>query len=392
MFDFNRFGIGRDHRHRIHVELGCPQLTAIFTASLAGPHHGSPIGGERRQTVEAHRMRDPPQAGAVAHRIVAVAGVRVDEEDLVVVVSDLARRIDHRLAVTRPERTPVDVLVAGHLMLLRDTGDGTGVVELEVRHEDLQQVVINKISVVIPVFNEQGNIGKLINEIESVLKNKIVYEIVVVNDGSYDQTYDILKKICKNKKNILVITHKKNYGQSVGLYSGILHARHDFIVTLDGDGQNDPKDIIKLIKKYDENIDFMMVIGNRVNRIDSNSRKIASRLAFKIRKILLKDNTPDTGCALKLFRKKDFLQLPFFNHMHRFLPFLYKAFKGNVISITVNHRTRASGISKYSNFQRFLVGIYDILGVLWIRKRSVWPINIEKINNIKKIRRFKNGN
>ena len=118
----------------------------------------------------------------------------------------------------------------------------------------------------------------------------------------------------------------------------------------------------------------MMVIGNRVNRIDSTAKKVASRLAFQIRKLLLKDITPDTGCAIKLFRKKDFLQLPFFNHIHRFLPFLFNTFGGKIISMSVNHRSRNSGISKYSNFQRFLVGITDLYGVIWLRKRSVWPV------------------
>ena len=122
----------------------------------------------------------------------------------------------------------------------------------------------------------------------------------------------------------------------------------------------------------------MMVIGNRVNRNDRMAKKIASRLAYKVRKIILKDDTPDTGCAIKVFRKSDFINLPFFNHIHRFMPYLFKTFKGNVISIEVNHRARKSGVSKYSNFQRFLVGIYDILGVIWLKKRTVWPINYKK--------------
>ena len=244
--------------------------------------------------------------------------------------------------------------------------------------------MINKISIIIPIYNEENNITNLIEEIRVSLKNKVNYEIVVVNDGSDDNTFQVLKELKKNRKNILVINHKKNYGQSIGLKTGINHAKHEYIVTLDGDGQNDPKDILKLIKHFDKKRDFMMVIGNRVNRIDSNARKIASRLAFQIRKLLLNDNTPDTGCALKLFRKKDFLQLPFFNHIHRFLPFLFNSFKGKIISIPVNHRSRGSGISKYSNFQRFLVGINDLYGVIWIRKRSVWPVLIKTSKDLKK--------
>ena len=192
-----------------------------------------------------------------------------------------------------------------------------------------------------------------------------------------------MKKIKKNNKNITIISHKKNYGQSIGLRTGIIEANSEYIVTLDGDGQNDPKDILKLIKSFDTNVNYMMVIGNRVNRIDTAAKKVASRLAFQIRKLLLKDTTPDTGCAIKVFRKKDFLQLPFFNHIHRFLPFLFNTFGGKIISIPVNHRPRSSGISKYSNFQRFLVGINDLYGVIWLRKRSVWPILKKRDKHLK---------
>jgi len=234
--------------------------------------------------------------------------------------------------------------------------------------------MISDISIVIPVYNEQNNIVRLIKEVQIALEKKINYEIIIVDDGSCDNTFEELNKIKYTKKNINIISHKKNYGQSIGLQTGIIGANSEYIVTLDGDGQNDPSDILKLIKFFDTTVRFMMVIGNRVNRIDSLSKKVASRLAFKIRKLILKDTTPDTGCAIKLFRKRDFLQLPFFNHVHRFLPFLFNTFGGKIISVPVNHRSRNSGTSKYSNFQRFLVGITDLFGVIWLRKRSVWPI------------------
>jgi len=234
--------------------------------------------------------------------------------------------------------------------------------------------MISNISIVIPIYNEQDNIIQLIKEVRVALEKKINYEIVIVDDGSDDNTNKALNEIKKIKRNIIIIRHNKNYGQSIGLQTGIIKANNEYIVTLDGDGQNDPRDILKLIKSFDTKAGFMMVIGNRVNRIDSLAKKVASRLAFQIRKLLLKDTTPDTGCAIKLFRKKDFLQLPFFNHIHRFLPYLFNTFGGKIISIPVNHRSRSSGISKYSNFQRFLVGITDLYGVIWLRKRSVWPI------------------
>ena len=243
--------------------------------------------------------------------------------------------------------------------------------------------MIRNISIVIPIYNEKNNIIQLIKELRASLEKKINYEIIIVDDGSDDNTYEVVNKINKINKNINIISHKKNYGQSIGLRTGIIEASSEYIVTLDGDGQNDPKDILKLIKSFDTKVSFMMVIGNRVNRIDTIAKKVASRLAFQIRKLLLKDITPDTGCAIKLFRKKDFLQLPFFNHIHRFLPFLFNTFGGKVISIPVNHRSRSSGISKYSNFQRFLVGINDLYGVIWLRKRSVWPILKKRDKHLK---------
>ena len=240
--------------------------------------------------------------------------------------------------------------------------------------------MISDISIVIPIYNEQGNIIQLIKEVRAALEKKLNYEIIIVDDGSDDNTYEVVNKI---NKNINIISHKKNYGQSIGLRTGIIEANSEYIVTLDGDGQNDPRDILKLIKPFDSKVSFMMVIGNRVNRIDSTAKKVASRLAFQIRKLLLKDTTPDTGCAIKLFRKKDFLQLPFFNHIHRYLPFLFNTFGGKIISIPVNHRSRSSGISKYSNFQRFLVGITDLYGVIWLRKRCVLPELTKTNKNLK---------
>ena len=247
--------------------------------------------------------------------------------------------------------------------------------------------MINNISIVIPVLNEERNIINLITEIKKNLEKKIKYETIIVDDGSSDNTHNVLLKYLKKNKKVLVFKHKKNYGQSVSLRTGIMQTSSNYIVTLDGDGQNDPRDILKLLKSFETDIEFMMVIGNRVKRIDNFARRLASRTAFKIRKFILKDETPDTGCAIKVFKKEDFLKLPFFNHIHRFLPFLFNSFKGKVISIQVNHRARINGYSKYSNFQRFLVGISDIFGVIWLRKRSKWPINYAKANNIKLIKK-----
>jgi len=240
-----------------------------------------------------------------------------------------------------------------------------------------------KITIIIPTLNEEGNIIGLLKEIKKEVAQRIEYEVIIVDDFSTDNTLEVLNNYIKLNKRCHVIKHENNYGQSTSIRTGAINAKFDLIVTLDGDGQNDPADINKLLEKFDYNQDFMMVIGNRVKRHDSIARKVASRAAFKARKVLLNDSTPDTGCAIKVFRKKDFLTLPFFNHIHRFLPFLFNMCGGKVISVPVNHRSRKNGISKYSNFQRFLVGISDILGVIWLRKRSKWPINYEKINNSK---------
>jgi len=252
---------------------------------------------------------------------------------------------------------------------------------------------IKNISIIIPVLNEEKNIGELINEIIVALHKKIKYEIVIVDDGSSDGTVKSIKDKIKKYSFIKLISHKKNYGQSQSLRTGIMHSKYDYIVTLDGDGQNDPINILDLISHYKNNTPFFLVIGNRKKRNDNIARIAASRAAFFIRKLLLNDNIPDTGCALKVFQKKDFLLIPFFNHLHRFLPFLFITMGGKVISIYVNHRERKSGISKYSNFQRALVGIYDLFGVIWLRKRSHSSILIKEIcGSTKNNKRGKYGN
>ncbi|PPR27392.1 MAG: Undecaprenyl-phosphate 4-deoxy-4-formamido-L-arabinose transferase [Alphaproteobacteria bacterium MarineAlpha9_Bin4] len=239
--------------------------------------------------------------------------------------------------------------------------------------------IIKSISVVIPVFNEESNIIELLEELKLKLNNKIKYEVLVVDDGSTDKTAEIVRKKIKLYHNLKLILHERNYGQSTSLLTGITNAKHDYIVTIDGDGQNDPSDILNLLKKYDSNTPFFLVIGDRKKRNDKFSRIIASRLAFLIRNIILKDKVPDTGCALKVFKKSDFLFVPFFNHIHRFLPFIFSTMGGKIISVKVSHRERTSGVSKYSNYQRALVGIYDLFGVIWLRKRTHSSILIRKI-------------
>ena len=237
----------------------------------------------------------------------------------------------------------------------------------------------SKISVVIPIYNEEGNIINLIDELIPIV-DKIGGEIIIVDDNSNDASRDlILKK--KNNVNIeiLLLQHAKQYGQSAGLLTGIKAAKNDLIVTLDGDGQNDPKDITSMLKVWKDNNEnsYLLVIGHRQNRQDNWSRRYASLMAKRFRKFILKDSTPDSGCGIKVFSRNLFLSLPYFDHIHRFLPALTRRHGGSVISHIVSHRNRSSGVSKYSNWQRFRVGLIDLYGVSWLIKRSSFPIKLE---------------
>ena len=237
----------------------------------------------------------------------------------------------------------------------------------------------SKISVVIPIYNEEGNIINLIDELIPIV-DKIGGEIIIVDDNSNDASRDlILKK--KNNVNIeiLLLEHAKQYGQSAGLLTGIKAAKNDLIVTLDGDGQNDPKDITSMLKVWKDNNEnsYLLVIGHRQNRQDNWSRRYASLMAKRFRKFILKDITPDSGCGIKVFSRNLFLSLPYFDHIHRFLPALTRRHGGSVISHIVSHRNRSSGVSKYSNWQRFRVGLIDLYGVSWLIKRSSFPIKLK---------------
>lgn len=229
------------------------------------------------------------------------------------------------------------------------------------------------ISVIVPVMNERDNIESLVSEIYKVSQAVPITEIVYVDDGSTDDTFDLLKKLKATYPILRVLQHKVRSGQSSALWTGISAAKNEIVVTLDGDGQNDPADIALLYEAYrklDKDHAKTMVLGERKKRNDNWIRRISSRLANGIRAKLLKDNTRDTGCSLKLFRRKDYLILPYFDHMHRFLPALMMREKVGLIHIPVSHRHRVHGQSKYGTLDRLLVGISDIRGVLWLQSRS----------------------
>lgn len=216
----------------------------------------------------------------------------------------------------------------------------------------------NNFSIVIPVYNEKQNIENLIKEINQVLNDHYKYEIVLVNDNSTDGTNDILRKY-KKINNYKVIKNNLNKGQSYSIHEGISIASYDIIITIDADGQNNPKDIPNLINIFNEN-NYSLVGGIRKKRKDSLIKKISSIIANKIRSFILNDQCSDTGCSLKVFDKHIFLKFPYFDGIHRFLPALFKGYGHKTKFINVDHRKRLFGKSKYGTFSRMLKGIRDI--------------------------------
>ncbi len=235
----------------------------------------------------------------------------------------------------------------------------------------LDNHVIPQLSVVVPVFNEQDNIAPLVHEIVAALRGVIAFEIVYVDDCSKDASRDVLKQLQLLTPELRSFGHTQQSGQSTAIRNGVKQARGEWIATLDGDGQNDPADIPKLITARDKaDAAVKLFAGWRVERKDTGSKRWASKAANAIRSRLLKDETPDTGCGIKLFERAVFLDLPYFDHMHRYLPALVKRAGYQSVSVPVNHRERSTGVSKYNNLGRAWVGIADLRGVSWLIKRS----------------------
>ena len=229
-----------------------------------------------------------------------------------------------------------------------------------------------EISVVVPVKDEVENVAPLAREIASALAREPSNEIIFIDDGSSDGTGNALRALKRELPTLRVLQHARNLGQSRAIRSGVLAARADIIVTLDGDGQNDPADIPKvlaLLRAGSAGNAVGIVSGVRATRRDTVSRRIASRLGNAIRAWLLKDGAADTGCGLKAFRRDAFLALPYFDHLHRFLITLMLREGYEAQFVTVNHRPRAHGASKYTNFNRLLVSVTDLLGVRWLQRR-----------------------
>jgi dolichol-phosphate mannosyltransferase len=228
-----------------------------------------------------------------------------------------------------------------------------------------------EVSVVVPVCNEEGNVEPLAREIAAALVG-CEYEMIFVDDGSTDATAARLSAArAAGLTHLRILRHSFRSGQSAAVASGVRAARGAWIATLDGDGQNDPADIPKLLaaRAGPGYADVRLFMGNRTTRRDTGFRRLQSRIANGVRGWLLGDGTPDTGCGIKLFDRATFLELPRFDHMHRFMPALFQRHGARVVSVPVNHRPRGSGQSKYGMLNRLWVGIVDIFGVIWLKRR-----------------------
>ena len=231
------------------------------------------------------------------------------------------------------------------------------------------------VSVVVPVRNEAPNIAPLVAEIEAALAGT-PREIVYVDDGSSDATPDRLRLTAASVPALRHLRHRVSCGQSAAVITGVKAARGTWIATLDGDGQNDPADIPRLLARAQAlAVDGppVLVAGHRVTRRDTRIKRISSRIANGVRSRLLRDSTPDTGCGLKVFPRALFLDLPHFDHMHRFLPALVLRQGGRVVSEPVNHRPRREGRSNYGTLDRLAVSLLDLIGVAWLQRRWKRP-------------------
>ncbi|MCG5244200.1 glycosyltransferase family 2 protein [Azospirillum doebereinerae] len=228
-----------------------------------------------------------------------------------------------------------------------------------------------RLSVVVPVFNEADNVLPLLDEIERALIPVGGFEVIFVDDQSDDDTQVRLAPAVLAGR-LRVLRHNRRSGQSAAVRSGVKAAHGEWVVTLDGDGQNDPADIPALFALVSGGKagSPMLVGGLRKKRQDSLSKRWASKFANAVRQSFLQDGCTDSGCGLKLFRREAFLDLPFFGAMHRFLPALFRAHGHPVAYVPVNHRPRERGVSKYNNWRRGLIGVVDLLGVYWLKRRT----------------------
>ena len=228
-----------------------------------------------------------------------------------------------------------------------------------------------QLSVVVPVFNERDNIPSLLAEIATALRGRVDYEVIYVDDDSVDDSRAVLVAQKAVHPELRVLHHVSRSGQSTAVWNGVRAARSAWIATLDGDGQNDPADIAKLLAARDAAAGAVQLFaGWRTTRRDSFNKRLSSKIANAVRSRMLRDATPDTGCGLKLFEREVFLRLPYFDHMHRYLPALVRRAGCHSQSVPVGHRPRTAGVSKYGMLDRLWVGLADLRGVAWLMRRG----------------------
>nr|WP_299246086.1 glycosyltransferase family 2 protein [uncultured Halomonas sp.] len=231
------------------------------------------------------------------------------------------------------------------------------------------------LSIIIPAKDEAGNLPQLLDEINAALPDE-EYEILVVDDGSTDSTWAMLSQRAARDARLRPLRHAHSAGQSTSIWQAAWAARGTWLATLDGDGQNDPADLPRLYDKARQE-GIALVNGHRVQRRDNRLTRLSSKIANRVRSALLNDDTPDTGCGLKIMRRDAFLKLPYFDHMHRFIPALILAQGGRCVSVPVNHRPRGAGKSHYGLNNRLWVSLVDIVGVMWLQRRTRLPAPFE---------------
>lgn len=231
------------------------------------------------------------------------------------------------------------------------------------------------VTVVIPALNEAGNIGRLVEETFAVVPRERLAAVIVIDDGSTDATGEEIKRLLGQYPTLRYLRHAVRCGQSAAIRTGVLAAASPLIATMDGDGQNDPRDIPRLLARLGEpgGQGPALVGGIRVNRKAAGSRRLASAAANRVRKAMIKDGCPDSGCGIKVYWRESFLRLPYFTSMHRFMPALFLTHGHKVDYAPVNDRPRLTGQSKYTNAGRLFIGFYDMIGVIWLRKRTKVP-------------------
>lgn len=233
-----------------------------------------------------------------------------------------------------------------------------------------------EITIVIPAYNEAEAIVSVVNEAREVFDEAFTsFEIVVVDDGSADDTAGALGPLATQDARIRVIRHPNRSGKSAALRTGMLQARAIWVATMDGDGQDDPRSVVDMAKAVDLSTvgEVGLVAGNRTNRTDGANRKFASRFANGLRRSLLNDDCPDTACGLKLIVRDVFLAMPFFDALHRYLPALTRHLGYDIVNVPVVNRARTAGASKYTNLGRAAAGLFDLLGVIWLMRRTHTP-------------------